>query len=132
VPGEAGTLAQMTPAEATLLYDGDCGFCRWSADAVLRLDRRRRLRMLALQSEEASGLLPGMSQERRMSSWHLVAADGRVWSGGSAIAPLLRRLPGGRPAAAVADAFPNGTDRAYTWVSRHRELLGRMLGRRAC
>jgi len=90
----------MTPAEATLLYDGDCGFCRWSADAVLRLDRRRRLRMLALQSEEASGLLPGMSQERRMSSWHLVAADGRVWSGGSAIAPLLRRLPGGRPAAA--------------------------------
>jgi len=41
-------------------------------------------------------------------------------------------LPAGAPIAALASAFPRATNRAYRWVARHRERLGRVLGERAC
>jgi predicted DCC family thiol-disulfide oxidoreductase YuxK len=116
---------------ATLLYDADCGFCRWSAAWILRWDRRRRLRAVALQDPEADRLLSGMAPERRAASWHLVAGE-RVVSAGAAVAHLARLLPGGVAIAALAEAMPGPTDRAYRWVAAHRDGLGRALGRRAC
>ncbi|MGH2954245.1 MAG: DCC1-like thiol-disulfide oxidoreductase family protein, partial [Solirubrobacterales bacterium] len=99
-----------------ILYDADCGFCRWSLGWVLRWDRRRELVPVALQDSEADELLGGMEVERRMASWHLVAADGRVTSAGAALAPLLRLLPGGRAPAALAAGAPGLAERAYAWV----------------
>jgi predicted DCC family thiol-disulfide oxidoreductase YuxK len=118
-------------AEAVLLYDRDCGFCRWSAAKIVAWDRQGRIEPVALQDPRARELLPGMSEDDRMSSWHLVRDD-RVVSAGAAAGPLLRLLPGGRPLAAVAEAFPAVPDRLYGWVSRHRDRLGRLLGERAC
>ena len=40
--------------------------------------------------------------------------------------------PAGAPIAPIASAFPRTADRAYRWVTRHRERLGRVLGERAC
>lgn len=114
----------------TILYDADCGFCRWSLAWVLRWDRGRRLRPVALQDPEAERLLPGISEQERMASWHLVAEDGAVSSAGSAVAPLLRLLPGGRPLAALATRFPGVTERAYRWVAKHRGRLSTIVGSR--
>jgi predicted DCC family thiol-disulfide oxidoreductase YuxK len=111
----------------TILYDAECGFCRRSLAWVLRWDRRRRLRPMALQDPVAEGLLAGMSEEERMDSWHLVAPDGQVRSAGAAADPLLRLLPGGRPLAVIAGAFPRLTERIYRWVADHRGLLARPL-----
>jgi predicted DCC family thiol-disulfide oxidoreductase YuxK len=105
---------------AVILFDYGCGFCRRSVERVLRWDRQGRLRPVALQDPEADELLDGMDEERKMASWHLVAADGRVYSGGAAFPPLLRLLPGGRPLAAVTAAFPGLTERAYRYVARTR------------
>jgi predicted DCC family thiol-disulfide oxidoreductase YuxK len=115
-----------------VLYDRDCGFCRWATGKLLAWDRRGRLRAVALQDTEAQRLLPGMDRERRMASWHVLGPDGRVWSAGRAVAPLLRLLPAGTPLAAVAAAFPSTTDRLYDWTARHRERLGSLLGARRC
>ena len=71
---------------AAVLYDRDCGFCRWSLARLLKLDRRLRLRPVALQDPEADDLLRGMEAERRFASAHLVTTDGEVYSGGAAIA----------------------------------------------
>jgi predicted DCC family thiol-disulfide oxidoreductase YuxK len=109
----------------SILYDADCGFCRWSLAWVMRWDRRRCLRPVALQDAEGERLLPGMGEEERMASWHLVTPDGRIHSAGAAAAPLLRLLPAGRPLASVADAFPRLTERLYRWVADHRTLLAR-------
>jgi predicted DCC family thiol-disulfide oxidoreductase YuxK len=117
---------------AIVLYDEGCGFCRWSMAKVLAWDRRRRLRPLPLGSAEAGELLGDLEPERRAASWHLVAPDGRRHSGGDAVAPMLRLLPGGAPLAALASAAPGATRVAYRWVSRHRGRLGRILGERAC
>ncbi len=117
--------------EWILLYDRDCGFCRWSLAVVLRADRHRRLRPLGLQTAEADRLLADLSPEQRMASWHLAAPDGRRWSAGYAAPPLLRLLPGGRLAAAVLGAAPMFTDRAYRWVADHRSVFSKLIPERA-
>lgn len=110
---------------ATVLYDDDCGFCKRLLSKLLAWDRGRRLRPVALQEPEADLLLEDMPQGRRMESWHLVAPDGTVRSGGEALAPLLRMLPGGGPAAAVVARIPGLTDRSYRWVAANRSALSR-------
>jgi predicted DCC family thiol-disulfide oxidoreductase YuxK len=112
---------------ASILYDADCGFCRWTLAQLLRLDRRSRLRPVSLQQPEADLLLSGMTREERMASWHLVDDDGRVYSGGDALAPLLRLVPGGRPFASALAAFPSLGDVAYRTVAGRRSWLGRLI-----
>lgn len=110
-----------------VLYDADCGFCKWSLDKVLAWDRRGRLKPVAIQSEEGGALLGGMPAEQRLASWHLATPGGRLESAGAAIPPLLRLLPGGRPLATVLGLFPRTTDRAYRWVADHRTAIGSLL-----
>jgi predicted DCC family thiol-disulfide oxidoreductase YuxK len=112
---------------ATLLYDADCGFCRWSLAKILAWDRRGALRPVSLQSEEADELLRGMPEEQRMASWHLVDPEGELHSAGAGLPPLLRLLPGGAPAAALAARAPRLTERGYRWVAGHRSLFGRLI-----
>jgi predicted DCC family thiol-disulfide oxidoreductase YuxK len=118
------------PTEWILLYDPDCGFCRWSLAWVLLADRNRRLRPVALGSREADELLADLAREERMHSWHLIAPDGRRWSAGYAAPPLLRLLPGGRLPAAALAAAPESTDRAYRWVADHRSTLSKLIPER--
>ena len=125
--------ASRLPEETvTVIFDDDCGFCRWSIERLLRWGRRDRIHLVTLRSPEAGRLLSGMSDERRYASWHLVTPDGRVASGGRAVAPLLRRLPGGAPLAAIASAMPGPTDAAYRLVARNRGRLGELLGEQRC
>jgi predicted DCC family thiol-disulfide oxidoreductase YuxK len=115
-----------------VLYDEDCGFCRWSLDRVLRWDRRGRLRAVPIQGEEGDRVLADLSERDRLASWHLVAPGGRRYSGGAAVAPMARLLPAGAPVAVLADAFPRSADRLYRWVARNRDTLGRRLSEQAC
>ena len=117
---------------AVVLYDEDCGFCRWSLAKLLRWDRRNALRPVALQDPEADVLLEGMPEDRRMASWHLVTPDGAIASGGDAAAPLARLLPGGAPIAFLARTFPGLTRSAYGLVSRNRTRLAGVVGEQAC
>jgi predicted DCC family thiol-disulfide oxidoreductase YuxK len=110
-----------------VIYDADCGFCRWSLAELLTLDRRGRLRPLELSAPEADALLADLSPAQRAASWHLVSPDGRRWSAGPAAAPLLALLPGGRLPARLLSAFPAATERAYRWVADHRSSLGRLI-----
>ena len=114
-------------AQSALLYDEDCGFCRWSLNKILAWDRDERLRPVAIQSEEGSRLLAPIDPDARLDSWHLLRPDGKLFSAGAAAEPLARMLPGGRPLAAVLAAFPGVTERAYGFVARHRSRLARLL-----
>jgi predicted DCC family thiol-disulfide oxidoreductase YuxK len=111
----------------TLLYDSDCGFCRWCLGKVLAWDRRHLLRPVAIQSEEAERLLAGMPEGERLASWHLVDGDGTVRSAGAAFPGLLRLLPGGPPLAALTARAPRANDRAYRWVAGNRSRWGKLV-----
>ncbi len=111
----------------TVLYDPDCGFCRTALAVILRADRDRRLRPLALGTAEADRLLADLTPARRERSWHLVDPDGRRESAGAAAPPLLRLLPGGAVPAAALARVPAATERAYEWVADHRSTLSRLI-----
>jgi predicted DCC family thiol-disulfide oxidoreductase YuxK len=127
---EAGPLARDSGAW-TVLYDRDCGFCRWSLAQLLALDRTRRLRPVALGTAEADALLADLDPGQRAASWHLISPRGWRWSAGAAAPPLLRLLPGGRGPAALLQAAPKLSERAYRWVADHRSTLGRAIPDRA-
>ena len=101
-----------------VLYDADCGVCNWLLSGLLRWDRARRLRPLALQRPEAAELLADLPAER-VASWHLVSPDGGRRSGGAALPELLRTLPAGRVPRRASPAS-HVTDRGYRWVAAHR------------
>ena len=109
---------------AHLLYDADCGFCRWSLGWVLRWDREQRLDPVALQDPRSDRLLASVPAAERMRSWHLVDADGTVQSAGAAAPPLLRMLPAGAPVAWVFERAPSAVAAAYRRVSGARGRLG--------
>jgi predicted DCC family thiol-disulfide oxidoreductase YuxK len=123
----------MSGAPSTvLLYDDDCGFCRWSAERIRRLDRHGRLAFAAIQSERGAELLRPVPPALRLTTMHVVTTDGRVWSGGEAVRVIVGELPGGSLLGSILDAFPGTTDAVYRYVVRHRERLGAWLGQDAC
>ena len=97
-----------------------------------RLDRHGALAFAPIQDVRGQELLLGVPAELRLDSMHGVTPDGRVWSGGEAVRVILGALPFGTIPSAVAATFPEATDAAYRLVTRHRETLGRWLGRDAC
>jgi predicted DCC family thiol-disulfide oxidoreductase YuxK len=115
-----------------VLYDEDCGFCRWSADKLRAWDARGRLTFSPIQSTKGAELLHTVPAVERLDSMHAVAPDGRVWSGGQAVRVVLAELPGGSALASMAARFPGTTERIYRLVARHRNRLGQVLGQRAC
>jgi predicted DCC family thiol-disulfide oxidoreductase YuxK len=115
-----------------VLYDEDCGFCRWSTDKLKAWDTRHRLTFAAIQGPQGAELLHAVPEAEWLGSMHAVTPDGRVWSGGQAVRVILPQLPGGGILASIAAAFPGATDTTYRLVARHRERLGRTLGQRAC
>ena len=112
---------------AILIYDSDCGFCRWCLGKVLAWDRRRAVRPVALGTEEADRLLGDMPGDEQRSSWHLVDEAGEVHSAGAGFEPLFRLLPGGGPFAAAAGRFGGATERGYRFVSGNRSLWGKVV-----
>lgn len=117
---------------AIVIYDDDCGFCRWCLAVLLASDGA--LRPLALGTEEADDLLADLTPEERGASWHLILdapSCATRFSAGAALAPALSLLRGGRIPAALFARFPRATERGYRWVADHRRPLGRIVPARA-
>jgi predicted DCC family thiol-disulfide oxidoreductase YuxK len=119
---------------ATVIYDADCGFCRWSLALLLSADSGA-LRPLPLGTPEADRLLADLSPAERDASWHLIidraGAEPARFGAGAALAPALALLPRGRRPAALVARVPRLAERGYRWVADHRGLLGRFVPARA-
>jgi predicted DCC family thiol-disulfide oxidoreductase YuxK len=116
------------PPAVTVLFDCDCGFCRWSVAKLLAWDRAGRLRPLAIQSEEGQRLLGDLAPDERLASAHAVDAAGRRTSGGDALAPIAEVLPGGAPLAALGRRAPALARAGYRAVAGRRALFGKLIG----
>ncbi|MGH2980924.1 MAG: thiol-disulfide oxidoreductase DCC family protein [Solirubrobacterales bacterium] len=110
-----------------VLYDSDCGFCRWALARLLAWDRRRVIRPVAIGSAEGTRLLADLAPQKRDASWHFIDRDGSRTSAGAAASPMLRHLPGGRLPARLLARFPAATERLYGAIARHRGALGALL-----
>jgi predicted DCC family thiol-disulfide oxidoreductase YuxK len=119
------------PPAVTVLFDRDCGFCRWSVGRLLAWDRRGRLRPVAIQSDEGQRLLAELTPAQRLASAHAVDPDGRRASAGDAVAPIASVLPGGAPLAALARRAPALARLGYRAIAGRRSLLGKLVSDRA-
>ncbi len=110
----------------TLIYDGECGFCRRSVDLVRRWDREHRLVLVPFQDEARVARL-GIPLPALAAAMHLVRPDGRVFAGADAAPEILRLVPGGRLLAwlfRVPGVLPVAR-RVYGWIARQRSCLVR-------
>ena len=118
-----------------MLYDADCGFCRWSVEQLRGLDRARRLEPVPLQHAAAHPERPDLARVAAAydlrEQIHVVRPDGAVRAGGGAMLEILDALPGGRllrpwtrlpGVEAIVDV-------GYRAVARRRQLFGELLAR---
>ncbi len=116
-----------------LLYDGDCRFCRASAERLLRL-AGPKLRLISLHEP---GLLAALaiSQEAAMQAMHLVTPEGRVFRGLEAAVQALRHrsIIGVLAKAYYLPGLRQLGDLGYRLVARYRyAIMGRAVAAGQC
>jgi predicted DCC family thiol-disulfide oxidoreductase YuxK len=109
--------------QTLLIYDGECGFCRWAMHVIERLDRREVFRYCPFGHPVAESFLAGLDPGVRYESFHAVR-DGSLRSATAAARITLEQLPLGGLAVAL------GLHHLYPVVARHRGLLGRLVSAR--
>jgi predicted DCC family thiol-disulfide oxidoreductase YuxK len=110
----------MQASTATLIYDGNCAFCRRWAERVRRWDRHQRLELVPYQTSDLEARFPAVSKVECALRMHLVDASGDVYKGAAAGREILRRLPGGLLWAAPFHLPGSLTiaEHIYTWITR--------------
>lgn len=115
-------------APLLVFYDEECGYCRWSVAQLLRLDRDRRLRLIAIQSPLGERLLADVPEDLRLESAHLIDGDGKLFSGGDAAAPIAAALPRLAPTAPLLGRLSRPVNASYNLIAANRERIGRLVG----
>jgi len=116
------------PAKPLMIYDGDCGFCRYWIERWRSLTGDR-IDYLAYQDPRVAGWFPEIPLEAFKQAVQLVEREGRVSSAAEAVFRALayvpgrswplwayQRIPGVRPIA----------ETAYRFVARHRSALAKL------
>jgi predicted DCC family thiol-disulfide oxidoreductase YuxK len=114
-----------------VLYDADCGFCRWAMAWAIGHDPRSALVAVPIQSQLGSQLLADLSLSERLDAAHVVRDDGSRDSGGVAAAEVLGVLPQTRAHGRLARRLPVPTAALYGMVAAHRHGFGRFVGGQA-
>ncbi len=78
-----------------LIYDAACRLCVSSKRVIERWDKKRRIRFLPFQSDEAKKLAPDLAPLDCMDAMRLVDRHGAVASGVDAFRGMLPYLPMG-------------------------------------
>ena len=121
------------PDRLTVLYDQDCGFCTWSAETMMRIDRGHRVRFLPLAQAPALGIeVP--DRDALEATIHAVDERGRWTVGGQTWITILDRVPVTRPFAWIArlPVVSRLVEPVYDRIAANRYRLSRMLRREAC
>lgn len=115
----------------TLLYDGDCGLCVYTATWLGRVVPVDRLGLLALQQVDSEPALASAVAGRDLSAeLTFVRADGEVLGGARAALAAGRLIPVLGWYALLAD-HPLGhaaLQPLYREIASHRRRIGRLLG----
>lgn len=80
------------PARDTVLYDGQCRFCRGQIAALRRLDLGGLLEFTSLHDPSVAREFPEIPPEQLREEMFVVDRRGRIWRGASAVRYLSRRL----------------------------------------
>ena len=106
-----------------LIYDGDCGFCTVSANAMRRLIRPRA-HIQPWQSTDIARF--GLTDKECTTAVQFVLSDGSVRAGSRAIMAMLRSAPVPWPVLGHVGDLPGVAQLAnvtYLWIAKNRHHL---------
>ena len=114
----------MNDSRLALVYDGRCRFCVGRAQRLERLVRGR-VRLESFRDEGVIASHPGLTEEGCDRAIQLVMPDGRILSGATAIARVLRLHPTLAPLGWLyhLPVVRQLADAAYAIVSQNRFRL---------
>lgn len=72
------------PNKSTIVYDGNCGFCKYWLVKWKRITNQDKLNFEYLSFQENHSLFPDIPLERFKEAVQLIESDGKVYSGPSA------------------------------------------------
>lgn len=106
-----------------IFFDGVCGMCNASVQAILKLDGRGRFYFAPLQGETARRLLPPLKDDPK--DWSILYLDEQgLHEASDATVRILRRLGGVWWLLSLARVIPRGLrDCAYRVIARNRYRL---------
>lgn len=81
------------PARDTVVYDGQCRFCRGQIAMLRGLDLTHRLRFLSLHDPVVGAEFPELTPEDLGGEMHVIDTGGRSRAGAEAVRYLSRSLP---------------------------------------
>jgi len=114
-----------------VLYDDECGFCRWALAWALKRDRDHALTIAPIQSSKGEQLLADLEPAERLRSVHVVHDDGHRESGGAATRAVLETLPSAHLLTRLAGVSPRLTEFGYRLIANHRSRLSRLVPKAA-
>ena len=113
------------PMHDTVLFDGQCRFCRGQVALLRRLDLGRRLLFLSLHDPRVAADFPEIPPEQLQQQMFVVDRQGSARGGAVAVRYLSRRLPLLWPLALLLH-IPGSLplwQAAYAFVAKRRLLL---------
>ncbi len=112
--------------QAQLIYDGQCGFCRWCIQKLLIMDLFGYLRKVDYQrSPNIEELHPSLNQYLCHSQLHLIEPSGKLYGGFFIFRRLCLKLPMLYPFIPIF-YFPGSGFMGpwvYRWVAKNRYLF---------
>ncbi len=114
------------PAEPLVIFDGNCGFCRFWVERCKRVSRER---MRFAASQEIGPRFPEIPPQAYDEAVQMVDVDGTVFSGADAAIRLARHAPGWRLVAKIVAAIPLLLALArwkYKLIARHRVFFSKL------
>jgi predicted DCC family thiol-disulfide oxidoreductase YuxK len=124
----SGLCVASPPSKPLLVYDGDCGFCRFWVRRWKQMTGER-VDCLPAQDARVPAEFPEIPRERFALTVQLVETDGRVFSGAEAILRAMSYGPSrGWPLRAYQSVpvFAKSAERTYRFVADHRLFLSRL------
>ena len=113
-------LKELSADGPVVFYDGECGLCDRSVQALIKLDRGRRLRYATLQGETAARLLGPPQGES--GGWSVkLLQDGRLYDRSTAAIRAAMSAGGAGRLFAVFLVVPRFVrDAVYRWIAKNR------------
>jgi predicted DCC family thiol-disulfide oxidoreductase YuxK len=102
------------------LFDGVCNLCNGAVDFILKVDRKKQFRFVALQSEAGEKIFEVHSVPPETDAIVLFL-ENKAFTGSDAAIEIARLLPFPWKLAVAFKVVPKKTrDKVYRWIAKNR------------
>ena len=119
-------MTKASPRKSTLVYDGNCSFCRRWVARIARSDRSGTFELVARQTEGLTQRFPKLAEGDFNTGMRLITPDDVIHVGADAAYQIARRLRYWRRIAWLyhVPGIHYLTRTGYAWIAAHRQSLG--------